>query len=106
MRAGLGRGQHRPAASCRVRAASSFRHSEEGDPATLKIVNANMVANGMGSFVHGQTVVVRGGPIAAIGPHDQVQDTNAGTILDSTGKFLIPSSIDAEFHLMHVRANR
>lgn len=67
----------------------------------MEILGPNLFDSDTGAFVCGQTVVVRGGLIAAVGPHDQVRGTNADTVLEGTGKFLIPGLVNAHFHLTH-----
>ncbi len=71
-------------------------------PTTLAIRNTNVFDSETGSFVPHQTVVVTGDMIAAVGTEDQFRDTNAGTVLNGTDKYLIPGLVDAHVHLTHV----
>lgn len=47
----------------------------------------------------GQTVVVRDGRIAALGPVDRVEVPSDARRIAGTGKFLMPGLVDAHFHL-------
>jgi hypothetical protein len=53
---------------------------------------------GEGALEH-QTVVVRGGRVAAISPREQAAPTQGASVLDATGKFLVPGLIDAHVHI-------
>lgn len=69
---------------------------------TLAIRDTNVFDSETGSFVPGQTVVVRDGRVVKVGPSEQSGRDAADEVLDGTGKFLIPGLVDAHVHLTHV----
>jgi imidazolonepropionase-like amidohydrolase len=53
----------------------------------------------------GQTVIVRDGRIAQIGPTAQIREPSAARVIDGAGKFLIPGLFDMHVHTSKTRAS-
>ena len=52
-----------------------------------------------------QTVVLRDGRIAALGPADRIQIPSGATIVEGTGRFLIPGLFEMHAHMSKTRAS-
>jgi len=50
-----------------------------------------------GKIEHG-SVLIRGAKIAAVGPNDQVQALAGATVIDASGKFVMPGIVDTHSH--------
>ncbi len=68
-------------------------------PPLVAIENVNLIPMDRERIVHGQTVVVRDGRIAAIGPAGSV-DTEGARRVDGNGRYLIPGLADMHVHFM------
>jgi imidazolonepropionase-like amidohydrolase len=55
--------------------------------------------------VPSQTVLIRGERVAAIGPTDQVAIPQGATLVEGTGRFLMPGLIDLHVHLSKTRGS-
>ena len=65
-------------------------------PAQLTIVHANVVDTRRGILLQNQTVVVQDGVIQSVAPSRS--PTGEGTVIDATGKYLIPGLWDMHVH--------
>lgn len=65
----------------------------------LAVVNVSVIPMSKAELQSGQTVVIRGGRIAAIGPFDRTVVPSGATRIDGTGKYLIPGLVDSHVHL-------
>jgi imidazolonepropionase-like amidohydrolase len=68
------------------------------DQATA-FVNVNVVPMDRDRLLSGQTVIVRGGKIAEMGPSDRVKAPPGSTIVDGAGKYLIPGLAEMHAHI-------
>lgn len=68
------------------------------EPVTA-FVNVNVVPMDRERVLSGQTVVVRGGRIAEIGPSARVKAPSGATIVDGAGKYLIPGLAEMHAHI-------
>jgi imidazolonepropionase-like amidohydrolase len=68
------------------------------DQATA-FVNVNVVPMDRDRILSGQTVIVRGGKIAELGPSDRVKAPAGATIVDGAGKYLIPGLAEMHAHI-------
>jgi imidazolonepropionase-like amidohydrolase len=75
-------------------------HAQRGPagPVTA-IVGAKLIDGTGGAPVDNAVVIVAGDRITAAGPRAQVQVPRGATVLDATGKTLIPGLVDAHYHL-------
>ncbi len=65
----------------------------------MAFVNVTVVPMGRDEALSAQTVVIRNGRIAEIGPADRVEIPGDVRRIDGAGKFLMPGLIDSHFHL-------
>jgi imidazolonepropionase-like amidohydrolase len=65
----------------------------------VAFVNVTVVTMGQEEALPAQTVVIRNGRIAEIGPADRVDVPSDARRIQGTGKFLMPGLIDSHFHL-------
>jgi len=68
-------------------------------PGPVAFINVTVVPMDRERLLPGQTVVVRDGRIAEIGPADRVRVPDGAQRIDGAGKFLLPGLTDAHFHL-------
>jgi imidazolonepropionase-like amidohydrolase len=69
------------------------------ESAPVAFVNVTVVPLGRDETLPGQTVVVRDGRIAALGPASDVEVPAGARRIPGDGKFLMPGLVDAHFHL-------
>ena len=69
-----------------------------GLSATVAFRNVNVIPMDTERVLERQTVIVRDGIIVAIGPKTKIP--KGATIIDGTGKFLIPGLVDMHTHLL------
>ncbi|VAV91096.1 hypothetical protein MNBD_ALPHA02-985, partial [hydrothermal vent metagenome] len=69
----------------------------EPDTVSLMIVNVSVINPIDGETLRNKDVIIRSGKISDIRPHS-VKYTTDATILDGTGKFLVPGLIDGHVH--------
>ena len=67
-------------------------------PASIAFTNVSVIDVGAGLTKTGQTVVVTGSTIAAVGPVDSVRVPSNARVIRGDGKFLIPGLWDAHVH--------
>lgn len=65
----------------------------------VAITNVSVIPMDQERVLGGQTVVVQGGRITALGPATQVSVPNGATRVDGTGKFLIPGLAELHAHV-------
>jgi len=63
----------------------------------IQIKNANILSEDCTHFIKSQDVIIKNGKIITLGKH-QLLDNNF-TVIDGTGKYLIPGFIDSHVHL-------
>jgi len=68
-------------------------------PAAVAFVNVNVVPMDRERVLSGQTVVIRGDRIVALGPAGQVSVPAGATRIDGSGKFLIPGLAEMHAHI-------
>lgn len=68
------------------------------DQATA-FVNVNVVPMDRDRILSGQTVIVRGGKVAEMGPSDRVKAPPGATIVDGAGRYLIPGLAEMHAHI-------
>ena len=73
---------------------------QTGSDSLLVIRNARIVTMTNPGVLSGQTVVVRGDRIAALGPAAAVQLPDGATIVDAGGRYLLPGLIDMHVHIL------
>jgi len=71
---------------------------QEGPPA-VAFVNVNVIPMDRERLEPGQTVVIRNGRITAIGAAGQVTLPDDATLVDGSGRYLVPGLTDAHAHL-------
>jgi imidazolonepropionase-like amidohydrolase len=64
------------------------------------------VIDAVGGLRSGQSVIVRGNRIIQTGPSGSIKEPAGATIVDCTGKYLIPGLWDAHVHLTNTQALR
>jgi len=64
----------------------------------LAITNVTVIPMDRERVLHGQTVLIRGGRIVAVGPARTVAIPSSAMKVDGTGRFLIPGLVDAHVH--------
>jgi Amidohydrolase family len=69
-------------------------------PVTLAITNVNVVDVASGSVRAGQTVVITGNRINRIGPSSSTRSPSGATVINGSGKFLIPGLWDMHSHVV------
>ncbi|MBN2384950.1 amidohydrolase family protein [bacterium] len=62
-------------------------------------VHVNLVPMDSPGVKSGQTVVVAGDRITAVGPDDDLLPPEGATVIDGTGLYLVPGLVDAHMHL-------
>jgi imidazolonepropionase-like amidohydrolase len=71
----------------------------------VAIRNVTVIAMTGASPAAGQTVLVRDGRIAEVGPAAQVRVPAGATVVDGTGKYLIPGLFEMHAHMSKTRAS-
>ena len=72
---------------------------------TIAIRNVTVIPMTGAGASPGQSVIVRDGRIAEIGPSARVQSPAGATVVDGTGKYLIPGLFDMHAHASKIRAS-
>jgi adenine deaminase len=67
--------------------------------ADLAVTHATVLNVYTGEFIHDQTILIKGEWIAHVGPQTELSIGPETTVLDASGKFLIPGLIDGHTHL-------
>lgn len=69
-------------------------------PERIVLITDATVIDGTGAPARpGTSVLLRGGRIAAVGPRDAMNVPRAATIVDGSGKYLLPGFIDSHAHV-------
>jgi cytosine/adenosine deaminase-related metal-dependent hydrolase len=71
----------------------------------LVIRNVTVIAMTGAAPSTGQTVIVRDGRIAQLGPTAQIREPRAARVVDGAGKFRIPGLFDMHVHTSKTRAS-
>jgi imidazolonepropionase-like amidohydrolase len=71
-------------------------------PQTVAFVGVNVVPMDRERFLTGQTVIVKEGRIAEIGPNDKTAVPKGALRIDGHGKYLLPGLADMHVHLQDV----
>ena len=74
--------------------AEERRHSQ----GTLSITGATLIAGTDAGPIHNATLIIEGGEIRCIGRRAQCQVDSETTVIDATGKWLVPGLIDSHVH--------
>ncbi len=69
-------------------------------PQSIAFVNVNVVPMDRERVLPGQTVIVRDGRIAVIGPADKIKVPADAQRIDGRGKYLMPGLVDMHVHLL------
>jgi hypothetical protein len=69
------------------------------EPPVAAFVNVNVVSMEHEGVTPGQTVIVRDGRVAAIGPAGATSVSKDATLIDGTGRYLMPGLADMHIHL-------
>jgi imidazolonepropionase-like amidohydrolase/dienelactone hydrolase len=75
--------------------------SNDARPAVVAFVNVNIVPMDKERVLENQTVIVRDGRIAEIGPAAQIKVPSGATQVDGKGKYLMPGLAEMHGHLPH-----
>jgi imidazolonepropionase-like amidohydrolase len=67
--------------------------------ADLAFVGVSVVAMIDERVIDGQTVLIRDGTIAAVGPEDEIAFSDAATVVSGEGRYLIPGLADMHVHV-------
>jgi imidazolonepropionase-like amidohydrolase len=86
-------------------AASGAGCAQGQEPGPIVIRNVTVIPMAGSGPVTAQTVVVRDGRIAAIGPAAGVRPPDGATVVDGTGKYLIPGLFEMHAHTSKTRAS-
>ena len=70
-----------------------------GGPPAIAIVNVNLIRMDRERVEPGQTVVVQGDRVAAVGAAGDVVIPHEATVIDGTNRYLVPGLTDAHVHL-------
>ena len=74
-------------------------------PPPLVIRNVTVIPMTGEAALPGRSVIVRGGRISEVGPSAEVRVPAGATVVDGTGKYLIPGLFDLHVHMSKVRAS-
>lgn len=75
-------------------------HAQRGAAGpVIAIVGAKLIDGTGGAPVDNAVVIVAGDRVTAAGPRARVQVPSGATVVDATGKTLIPGLVDAHYHL-------
>ncbi len=83
-----------------VAVSSAFGQTNSLDSKTTAFVNVNVIPMDEERALQNQTVIVRNGVIAEIGPAKRVKVPKGAQKIDGKGKFLIPGLVDLHVHLL------
>jgi imidazolonepropionase-like amidohydrolase len=83
----------------------AFAPSVAAGQAAVAIRNVTVIPMTAAAPSPGQSVIVRDGRIVEIGPSAQVRVPSGATVVDGTGKFLIPGLFDMHGHASKARAS-
>ncbi|HET9274674.1 MAG TPA: amidohydrolase family protein [Gemmatimonadales bacterium] len=72
---------------------------------TVVIRNVTVIPMTGEAALPGRSVIVRGGRISEVGPSAEVRVPAGATVVDGTGKYLIPGLFDLHVHMSKVRAS-
>lgn len=61
--------------------------------------DVNVVPMGMSEILHNQTVIVNAAQIVTIGPAEKTVIPSGATVIDGSGRYLIPGLMDMHFHM-------
>jgi len=78
---------------------SALPAPSQSDGSAVAFVNVSVIPMDREHVEAGQTVLVRGGFIAAIGAADHVRVPHDATVIDGAGHYLLPGLTDAHVHL-------
>jgi imidazolonepropionase-like amidohydrolase len=76
-----------------------------GDSSTIVIRHVTVIPMTGPASLPGQTLVVRDGLVAALGPDAEASIPRGATVLDGTGKYLIPGLFEMHTHTSKTRAS-
>lgn len=65
----------------------------------VAIVNVNVLPMTTDTVLTDQSVVIRGGRIAAMGPTERVDIPTGAQVIDAAGRYMLPGLIDSHVHL-------
>src|ERR1700754_4555814 len=82
-----------------VTALAQNANQTPGAPQTIAFVNVNVVPFDRERIVESQTVIVRDGRIAEIGPANKTKVPAGAREIDGRGKYLMPGLADMHVHL-------
>ncbi len=68
---------------------------------TLVISNCHIVSVEDGRVIPAQTVLIENGVISYVGPKRQFEHPDSATIIDGSGKFVMPGLVDMHVHIGH-----
>ena len=68
-------------------------------PGPIAFADVTVLPMGTAGTLPGRTVVVRDGVIAATGPADEVEIPDGATVIDGTGRFLMPGLAEMHAHV-------
>lgn len=88
-----------PSSATQQPAKSGAEQLQARQKQTVAFVNVNVVPMDEDRVLAGQTVVVRDGVIAALGPADKIKVPSGALRIDGRGKYLIPGLADMHVHL-------
>lgn len=74
-------------------------------PDVVAIRNVTVIPMTGADAIPGQTVIVRGSRIAELGPSGVIRVPDGASVVDGTGKFLIPGLFDLHTHTSKTRAS-
>jgi imidazolonepropionase-like amidohydrolase len=75
------------------------RNEQAGENRTLAFENVNVVPMDRQRIIKEQTVIIRGGKIAHIGPARKTKVPEDAVRVDGTGRYLMPGLVDMHVHL-------
>ena len=78
---------------------SAASQAQRGASPVTAIVGAKLIDGTGGAPVDNSVVLVQGDRITAAGPRARVQVPQGATVVDATGKSMIPGLVDAHYHL-------
>ncbi|MEO5580258.1 MAG: amidohydrolase, partial [Gemmatimonadaceae bacterium] len=79
--------------------------SSRVEPASIIIRNVTVIPMTSAAPLPGQSVIIRNGRITVIGASAQVRVPPGATVVDGTGKYLIPGLFEMHAHASKTRAS-
>jgi imidazolonepropionase-like amidohydrolase len=73
---------------------------EQSEPGVVAFVDVHVVPMDSERVLAGQTVLIRGDRIAAMGPVASVAVPPGATVIDGSGKYLMPGLVDMHVHIL------